>query len=144
MDESRSGTLSGHGKILAMDDEDMIRDLVDHMLRHLGYEVETASTGEEAVQLYRRALEAGKPFNLVILDLTVPGAMGGKEALDKLREIDPQVKAVVSSGYSNDPIMAEYKSYGFIGVVAKPFSVQNLSEILNTILDWRLKGLYND
>jgi CheY-like chemotaxis protein len=129
-----AGTQPRRGKILAMDDEDMIRDLIDHMLRHMGFDVVTASSGEEAIQLYRQGLEDGKPFDLVILDLTVPGAMGGKEALEKLREIDPAVTAIVSSGYSNDPIMADFQSYGFKGVVVKPFSVQNLGDTLSRIL----------
>ena len=92
-----------------------------------------ARDGEETVHLYRRALEQGERYDVVILDLTVPGAMGGKETLDKLREIDPDVKAIVSSGYSNDPIMSDYKNYGFTGVVAKPYNIQNLSEALNAV-----------
>lgn len=133
-DEDRHDPLPGRGRILAMDDEDMIRDLIRHMLHRMGYEAEVACDGEQAIHLYRRALEAGEPFDVVILDLTIPGAMGGKEALKKLLEMDPDVKAIVSSGYSNDPIMSNYKNYGFCGVVAKPFNMQNLSEALNEVL----------
>ena len=133
--EKRLDPLPDRGKILVMDDEDMIRDLIHHMLHRMGCEVEVARDGEEAIHLFRRALETGEPFDAVILDLTVPGAMGGKETLDKLREVDPDVKAIVSSGYSNDPIMSDYKIYGFSGVVAKPFNMQNLSETLNAVLN---------
>jgi len=132
--EEKRDPLPGRGKILAMDDEVMIRELIGHMLHRLGYDAEVARDGEEAVHLYRRAFETGAPFDAVILDLTVPGAMGGKEALDKLREINPEVKAIVSSGYSNDPIMSDYKNYGFSGVVAKPYNMQNLSETLKSVL----------
>jgi CheY-like chemotaxis protein len=104
------------------------------MLHRMGYESEAARDGEGAIHIYRRALEAGVPFDLVILDLTVPGAMGGKETLDKLRELNPEVKAIVSSGYSNDPIMSDYKKFGFSGVVAKPFNMQNLGETLKSVL----------
>jgi two-component system cell cycle sensor histidine kinase/response regulator CckA len=132
--EDRRDSLPGRGKILAMDDEDMIRDLIHHMLHRMGYEAKVARDGEEAIHLYRHSFEAGEPFDAVILDLTVPGAMGGKEALAKLREIDPDVKAIVSSGYSNDPIMSDYENYGFSGVVAKPYNMQNLSKTLKAVL----------
>jgi DNA-binding NarL/FixJ family response regulator len=84
--------------------------------------------------MYRQALKTDKPFDVVIMDLTIPGGMGGKEALEKLLQLDPGVKAIVSSGYSNDPIMSRYKQHGFRGVVTKPYSVRTLSEtVLNII-----------
>jgi len=126
--------IQGKGKILAMDDEKMIRGLIQEMLHRMGYEVELANDGEEAIGLYRRAIEAGRPFDAVILDLTVPGAMGGKEAIGKLCEIDKNVKAIVSSGYSIDPVMSNYEEYGFCGVVEKPYNLQKLGETLNQIL----------
>ena len=132
--EERRASLTGRGKVLVMDDEDMIRELIFHMLHRMGYESEVARDGEETIHIYRRAFAAGVPFDVVILDLTVPGAMGGKETLDKLRELNPEVKAIVSSGYSNDPIMSDYKKYGFSGVVAKPFNMQNLGETLKSVL----------
>ena len=126
--------LSGEGKVLLMDDEEAIRKVAGNMLKHLGYEVEFAEEGAQAIELYKKARESGDPFDLVILDLTVPGGMGGKEAIQKLLEIDPEVKAIVSSGYSNDPIMADYRKYGFRGVIAKPYKLRELSEELHRVI----------
>jgi len=122
--------IPGRGRVLVMDDEDMVREVAGEMLTQLGYEVELAKDGAEAIKLYKQAIEAKEPYDAVILDLTVPGGMGGKEAIKRLLEIDPKVKAIVSSGYSNDPIMAEFKRYGFMGVVAKPYRIKDLSEVL--------------
>ena len=127
--------IQGRGRILAMDDEEMIRSLIQQMLHRMGYEVELANDGEQAIGLYQRAIETGKPFDAVILDLTVPGAMGGKEAAGRLREIDTNVKIIVSSGYSIDPVMSNYEEYGFCGVVEKPYSLQRLGEALEEILN---------
>jgi PAS domain S-box-containing protein len=132
--EEMSRALTGMGKILAMDDEEMIRGLFQHMLPRMGYTVEVARDGNDAIESYRRAMESGEPFDAVILDLTVPGAMGGKEALDRLRRMDATVKAIVSSGYSNDPIMSDYQKYGFSGVVAKPFNLRSLGKALAELL----------
>ena len=120
----------GEGKVLVMDDEESIRVLASEMLKVSGYFFEMAKNGEEAISLYQRAQASQEPFSAVILDLTVPGGLGGKEAMEKLLEIDPQVKAIVSSGYSNDPIMAEYRSFGFQAVMTKPYSLQQLSEVM--------------
>ena len=128
-----SKMVGGEGRILLMDDEESILEAAGEVLQHLGYTVEVARDGEEAVDIYAKALEE-EPFDAVIMDLTIPGGMGGKEALSRLMEIDPSVKAIVSSGYSTSPIMADYKKYGFKGVVAKPYSVEELSEILHQIL----------
>ncbi|MBU0664072.1 MAG: response regulator [Proteobacteria bacterium] len=124
----------GHGKILVMDDEELIRNVCAAMLQQLGYEAHTAIDGEEAITRYLQAQKEGLPFDLVIVDLTVPGGMGGKETIAQLCRIDPQVKAAVSSGYANDPIMANFSEYGFCGIVPKPFSFQDLSELLQMIL----------
>ncbi|MFA7348644.1 MAG: PAS domain S-box protein [Desulfurivibrionaceae bacterium] len=124
----------GQGKVLVMDDEELIRNVSTAMLRQLGYEAHAANDGEEAITRYLQAQKEGCPFDLVIMDLTVPGGMGGKEAITHLRQIDPRVKAVVSSGYANDPIMASFGEYGFCGVAPKPFSLQELSELLQMIL----------
>lgn len=123
--------LTGVGRVLLMDDEKAIRDMAAELLGLIGYEVETASDGEEAVEIFRKATKVGKSFDLVILDLTVPGGMGGKEAMELLRAVNPRVKAIVSSGYSNDPVMAKYARYGFSGVIPKPYDARTLSEAVH-------------
>ncbi len=124
----------GHGKILIMDDQEAILKMVARMLGKMGYETEAATDGAKAIEIYRQAYDAGKPFDLVILDLTVPGGMGGAKTIIELLKIDPDVKAVVSSGYSNAPIMANYQDYGFRGVVPKPYTKAHLAKLLNQIL----------
>lgn len=126
--------LSGRGKILVMDDEAVVRDIGNQILTFIGYQVELAEDGAEAVRRYREAKEQGAPFDAVIMDLTVPGGMGGKEAMEKLLEFDPKVKAIVSSGYCNDPTMANHEVYGFKGIVAKPYMIQELDEVLQRVL----------
>jgi CheY-like chemotaxis protein len=116
-----------------MDDELVVRDIFGEILNHLGYGVEFAKDGCEAIEIYEKAKDRGNPFDLVIMDLTIPGGMGGKEAIERLREIDPGIKAIVSSGYSNDPIMSEYRKYGFRGVISKPYKIEDLSEIVGRV-----------
>jgi nitrogen-specific signal transduction histidine kinase/CheY-like chemotaxis protein len=125
---------SRQGRILIMDDEEIVRYATGSLLAHLGYEVESARDGAEAIALYQKCKQTGQPFDVVIMDLTIPGGMGGKEAIQKLLEIDPEAKAIVSSGYSNDPVMADYKDYGFRGVVAKPYRIEELREVLHKII----------
>jgi two-component system cell cycle sensor histidine kinase/response regulator CckA len=122
------------GKILLMDDEKIIRDSIGMILEHIGFEVESAIDGAEAVELYRKSMEAGEPFDAVILDLTIPGGMGGKEAIKKLIQLDPDVKAIVSSGYSNDPVMANFKDHGFQAVIVKPFEYKALRKVLYNLI----------
>lgn len=117
-----------------MDDEDLILEIVENMLQNLGHEVQCVRDGAQAVDAYRLAIETGKSFDAVIMDLTIPGGMGGKEAVGKLIELDPKVKAIVSCGYSNDPIMAEYTKWGFSGVLAKPYRLEELRRTLNEII----------
>ncbi len=124
----------GHGRILLMDDEAMVRQAAEGMLQRLGYEVDSASNGIEAVELYQHARAEGKPFDAVIMDLTVPGGMGGKLAIRKLKKLDPAVRAIVSSGYADGPVMAEYRKYGFCGVMAKPYEITTLSSVLFSVL----------
>ncbi len=121
----------GRGTILVMDDEEPIRLLAKEMLSHCGYQCELAKDGHETIALFQQAQKNGTPFSAVILDLTVPGSLGGKDTILRLREIDPQVIAFVSSGYSNDPIMANFHTYGFQGVISKPYSLIGLSTILH-------------
>ncbi len=120
----------GGGRVLVMDDEPTICDVARQMLEYMGYEVETAADGQEAIRLYRTAMKRGCPFDLVIMDLTIPAGMGGKEAIQELKKIDPHVLAIVSSGYSNDPVFGNYQQYGFQGCVTKPFGLKELKEAL--------------
>jgi len=122
-------------KILIMDDDLAILDVATHMLEMMHFKVETTTHGQEAVELYKKAQADGAPFDGVILDLTVPGGMGGKETMTKLIRVDPRVKALVSSGYANDPVMAEYKQHGFGGVVSKPYDIAQLGKALQDLFD---------
>ena len=124
----------GEGRILVMDDEAMIRKLAGELLTYLGYTVDFALDGTEAVKRYKKALASNAPFDAVILDLTVKGGMGGKKAIQQLAKIDPHVVGIVSSGYSNDPVLADYKRHGFRGVVTKPYTMGELGEKLNKAL----------
>lgn len=127
-------TCQGKGKILVMDDEDMIREITGELLQNIGYQVEFAKNGNEAITLYKTAYNLGKPFDAVILDLTVPGGMGGKETIHELLEIDPKIKAILSSGYSNDLIVTEFGKYGFRGVIIKPYHLTELNQTLQSVL----------
>ena len=122
------------GKILIMDDEEYICDVSSHMLEYLGYEVKCVKTGEDAIEEYKKALDEDEPYGAVIMDLTIPGGMGGKEAINELLKIDPDINAIVSSGYSNDPIMANHRSYGFKDVISKPFRLSDVTQVLNRVL----------
>ncbi len=123
------------GTVLVMDDEEIVRDVSGEMLNILGCKAVFAQDGEEAVELYRKALKEGRPFAAVILDLTIPGGMGGVEAVRRLLDIDPDVKAIVSSGYSKDPIMSDFRKYGFSGVIAKPYRVSDFSRAVKGVLE---------
>ncbi|MCX7677616.1 MAG: PAS domain S-box protein [Spirochaetes bacterium] len=126
--------LKGEGNILLMDDDENILHVTSKMLRQLGYRVDIARNGEDAVAKFLKAKSEGKGFDVVIMDLTVPGGMGGKECIMKLREIDPNLKALVSSGYSNDPVMSDFASYGFKGILMKPYRIEDLSAILQRVM----------
>ena len=105
-----------------MDDDDDVLNVAVNMLNLMGYKTETAHDGSEAISKYKQAMEEGQPFDGVILDLTIPGGMGGQETVQQLLLIDPEVKAIVSSGYANDPIMADYQAYGFRGWSPSPMT----------------------
>jgi len=121
------------GNLLLLDDDPIIQRTLSIILTRLGFKVEISQDGEEAIRKYLKAINNNKKFSLVIMDLTIPGGMGGKEAIKKILKIDPSVKAIVSSGYSNDPIMTNYKEYGFIGVLSKPYTVNQLKELLQKL-----------
>ncbi len=127
---SSPAAASGRGRILLMDDEAVIREVVSEMLEMLGYEVVSAADGEAMLKVYKESLVAGVAFQAVLMDLTVPGGMGGREAIKFLREIDPEVKAIVSSGYSEDPVMANFAAYGFDAMVPKPYKLESLVKVL--------------
>ena len=122
------------GKILLMDDEQVIVDVTLDVLRYLDYEVMFARDGTAALGLYKQEKEAGVPFDLVILDLSVQEGMGGKEAIALLKAYDPAVKAIVSSGYSSDPVVQHFMQYGFSGRLSKPYKISDLKEILEQMI----------
>ncbi|HWL14050.1 MAG TPA: PAS domain S-box protein [Opitutus sp.] len=140
-ERSGSGEASGpiqparfRGRVLFMDDEESIRQMASFLLRRFGLEVVCVADGADAVRRYREARDAGEPFALVIMDLTVPGGMGGREALSHLQQIDEGVRAIVSSGYSSDPVLANHRAHGFCGMVAKPYDVDDLARVLREAL----------
>jgi len=126
--------MTGKGKVLLMDDEDIILDVSKEVLRFLDYDAFFAKEGASAIQLYKQEKEAGRPFDLVIIDLTIPEGMDGKETIKKLRSYDPQVRAVVSSGYSNDPVMQDFARYGFSGRLTKPYRINEMKTMLESMI----------
>ncbi len=122
-------------RILVMDDKETIRNTAQNILKYLGYEVALVEDGSSAIRLYREARENKRPFNAVIMDLTIAGGMGGKEAIKHLIEYDPGIKAVVSSGFSDDPIMSKFQEYGFKGVLSKPYQVEELRDVLDELME---------
>jgi CheY-like chemotaxis protein len=118
-----------------MDDEPPILELTARLLKSRGYEVETALDGGMAVKQYREALDAGRRFDAVILDLTVPEKMGGFDAFEAIKEFDPTVRAIVSSGYSHEPVVLNYKDYGIAGVAPKPYRVSELLQAVESVLN---------
>jgi PAS domain S-box-containing protein len=127
----------GAGRILVMEDEHIVRNLVGDILEHCGYSATLTRDGAAAVEEYVRAFEAGEPYGAVIMDLTVPGGMGGRDATAHILQIDPKARIIACSGYSNDPVMADYRKYGFVGMVPKPYRSTQLSKVLHDVLSDR-------
>lgn len=123
-----------NARVLVMDDDDTIRLGLTALLNELGYKVTATSDGEEAIGAYQAGLTSDQPFDVVILDLTIPAGMGGAEVMQHLKKLDPDVKAIVSSGYATDPIMANYKKHGFQGILPKPFRPEDLSKVMEKVL----------
>ncbi len=123
----------GSGHILIMDDEEIIKDVMINILTHMGYVVEYAEDGLKALEMYKSRKQTN-PFDLIIMDLTIPGGMGGKEAITELRRLDKDIKVIVASGYSNDSVMASYKEYGFDAYITKPFKIEDLGNLINNVL----------
>ena len=124
----------GEGRVLLIDDEDIVRRSAKEILKRLGYEVELARDGAEGVTFYKEARDSGRPFHAVIIDLTIPGAMGGKHAIQRFLKIDPEAKVIVSSGYSDDPVMSNFREHGFSGVIGKPYTVEELGGVLHNVI----------
>ena len=128
------GQRQGSGKILVMDDDENVREVAGELLARCGYEYELAKDGHETISLYKTALKCGQQYSAVILDLTVPGSIGGKETLRRLHALDSKVKIIVSSGYSNDPVMANHQIYGIQAVIPKPYSIEELSQVVYQVV----------
>lgn len=134
-ERQKDNIVTGKGKVLLLDDEDTVRAVTGKILHRLGYNVEFARNGAEAIEMYKKAKENGMPFDSVIMDLTIPGGIGGKEAIQDLVLFDPEIKAIVSSGYTTDSIVSDYRKYGFSAFIAKPYKLSELSETLHDVIN---------
>ena len=133
--EKKAIIAAGKARILVMDDEQGVRKIAGRMLKHLGYEeIEFAGDGAEAIKLYKASMKSGNPFGMAILDLTIPGGRGGEWAIRELLKIDPGVKAIISSGYIDDPVVANYSEYGFSGMIAKPYTIDELRKAVQDVI----------
>ncbi|MGD9852146.1 MAG: PAS domain S-box protein [Nitrospirales bacterium] len=132
--EKREGLFQGTGRMLIMDDEAEILEVLKNMLKEMGLEADAVSDGKRAVELYTKACQEGTPYTATILDLTIPGGMGGKEAFRQIKAMDQKAQVIVSSGYSNDPLMANAAKFGISGIIAKPYNIEDLSHILRKVL----------
>ena len=133
--EKKAKPPTGKGRVLVVDDEGFVRRSLVKVLKRLGYHAASARDGAEGVRLYKKAMKAGNPFDAVIMDLTIPGGVGGKEAVKRLKKADPHATVIVSSGYSNDPVMANYQEHGFKGVMAKPYKIEDLANTIKRALE---------
>jgi CheY-like chemotaxis protein len=125
---------AGSARVLVLDDEEAICMLVTCALEDLGYKVTETNDGKDAIAAYEKAMQEGTPYDLFISDLTIPGGMGGQETIKRLVEIDPDIRAIVSSGYANDPVMSRFEEYGFSGMIAKPYEIDALGRKVAEIL----------
>ena len=116
-----------------MDDEEMVRNVTGAMLGNLGHEAVFSGNGEECLKCYREAMDSGQPFDLAIMDLTIPGGMGGRETARRVLDMEPGARLIVSSGYSNDPVMAKFKDYGFCAAIVKPYEMQELADTIAAV-----------
>lgn len=132
--ETARRPLSGKGRILIMEDGEEVRRILAEMLEHLGYEADSVRNGAELIRMYKESRAMGRHYDLVIMDLTVPGGMGARETITQLKELDPKARAIVSSGYSNDPVMADFSDYGFVDVISKPYKIEELSDLLKKVM----------
>ncbi|HEX3046598.1 MAG TPA: response regulator [Bacillota bacterium] len=128
-------------KVLIMDDEPQVLNLIGELLECYGYQVVLEMDGASAIKAYKQAKTLGEPFDAVVMDLMVPNGMGGLEAVAYLRDFDPGVKVIISSGYINEPVMADYKRYGFDGVARKPYLVEELMQILDEVVESKVPEL---
>ena len=126
--------MSTKGRVLVLDDDPPVLEIMGDVLTYLDYEVVLTRRGEETIDAFRLQSLTGKPFDVVILDLTVKGGLGGREVIRLLMIIDPDVRALISTGLMNDPVVENYRAYGFCGLVPKPFTVEELSETLENVL----------
>jgi PAS domain S-box-containing protein len=126
--------VKGYGRVLIMDDEDVVRNVFGRMLKKLGYDVAFAINGDEAISMFKAAMKNGNAFDAIITDLTIPGGMGGMKVVEILGEVEPGIKAIATSGYSSDPIMGNFWEYGFSGVIQKPFELEDLSQVIGSVL----------
>ncbi|HMK66201.1 MAG TPA: response regulator, partial [Thermodesulfobacteriota bacterium] len=131
---SKRGGQTDNDRILVMDDEEPMRKLTGEILGRLGYEVALVENGEKAIECYQSAIQSGRPFDVIILDLTIRGGLGGQETIKQLLRIDPGARAILSSGYDQDPVILNYESYGFKGVLIKPFFIDQLMEVLSGVM----------
>jgi len=131
--DSETGNES-RGRILVMDDEEFILDMADKMFSTMGYDVTLSGNGEDTISLYIEAKEKGKPFHCVIMDLTITDGMGGKEVIGILKNYDSDIRAIISSGYADDPVVSEFREYGFSGVALKPYSFNQISNLLDSVI----------
>ena len=121
-------------RILLLEDEELVRNVTVRLITQLGYECDFAMDGETAIQRYLQSRSDGTPFDLVILDLTIRGGMGGEEVMRRLLEIDPQVRGIVASGYADSEVIAEYQRYGFLGAIVKPYNLHDLQAVLKQFI----------